>query len=305
MPEVQNKLIKTFLFFQFMTAIYWMPPARAEEPAPSFRIASKNSRAIQKYTGLTWLSERSIEICSDIAAKIFLGGKPQITVRAYSLTDCLSGKFRAFSAELKNCSFRGIPIAHLKIESLNPPQIRLFNSRKVSPGLRAALMVAVSGDIEERDLSMALRSPEIASQIGFLRLQLPGLGDQQLQIIDPELSLSNGRVNIKTGLITANAAKETGVEMEISARPELEGDRFIVLKDSKINCKDIINPEEFACFSQDLLNPLLDFARFDRKNHAFRLNKLEAGEQKFHFAGKLLMVPSPVQVAGKKPAANN
>lgn len=286
----------TLSLLAIQTAAFSAEETKSETPPP-FKVAGKTSRNIQKYTGMTWLAEQGIGLSSSLAAKITMGGHPKIKVRAYSLTDCLQGKFKSVSAELHGCSVKKVPIGNLRICTTTPLQIRLFKSRQSAAGVAAPVMVAVSGEVSETDVSRALASPEVSSQLSFLRLQLPGLGDQHLQVIEPKVKIENGKVKINTWLVTANAPKETGVGLVISAEPALEKERFIILKDTKIDSKDINEPELFSKFSEDLLNPLLDFARFDRKSHAFRLTQFNLAEQKVHFEGKLLLVPKPVQAA--------
>lgn len=281
------------------------PPAAAAAPAataevpPPFHIAGKTSRAIQKYTGLTWLAQSSLNLGGTVAAKCILHGHPKVRFQAYSLTDCLSGKFKSVKLDLKDCSYKKVALGDLNVETSTPLQLRLFNTKKGAPGVAAPVMVAVSGKVDEKDVSKALQSPEISSQLNFLRLQLPGLGDQHLQVVEPKVKIENGQVKINTWLITAGAPKETGVSVDISAKPILEKERFISLQDTQVDSKDINDPQEFSKFSQELLNPLLDFGKFDRKTHAFRLTKLEMGEQNVQFAGKLLLVPKQVPVENK------
>ncbi|MBX9686347.1 MAG: hypothetical protein K2X27_06565 [Candidatus Obscuribacterales bacterium] len=273
--------------------------AAETETAPPFKIAGKSSQAIQKYTGLTWLAQESLSLGSSLAAKCLLGGHPRVKVRAYSLSDCLSAKFKSISVDLKDCSYKHVPLADLKLQTSTPLQFNLFKSKKSNAGVAAPVMVAVSGEIDEKDVSAALQSPRISSELNFLRLQIPGLGDQHLQVLEPKVKIENGLLKIHTTLITAGAAKDTGVEMDISASPYLESERFIMLKNTKVESTELSNPEEFSKFSQDLLNPLLDFGKFDRKTHAFRLTQLDLSEQKLHFAGKLLLVPKPVPDSAK------
>lgn len=269
----------------------------AKEVPPPFHIAGKTSRSIQKYTGLTWLAQSGIGLSSTLAAKCALGGHPKVKVKAYSLSDCLLGKFKSVSVDLKDCKYKKLPLANVQMSTSTPLQFRLFKTKKGEAGVAAPVMVAVSGNVDEKEVSQALESPEISSQLNFLRLNLPGLGDQHLQVLEPKVKLENGKVKIKTWLITADAAKETGVLLDISATPSVEGQRFIMLKDTEVVSKDINDPEQFSKFSQNLLNPLLDFGKFDRKTHAFRLSKLDISEQKLQFAGNLLLVPKPVPTA--------
>lgn len=269
-------------------------PPSAPEPPPTFKVAGRTSRALQKYSGLTWITERGINLTGTLAAKLVLHGQPRLKVQTYSFTDSLKGKFKKVSLDLKDCSYKNVPLGELHASTMMPVQFRLFKSKKGQRGVAAPVMVAVHGHVEESDVSKALASPSISSELNFLRLTLPGLGDQHLQVIEPKVKLENGVVKINTWLITANAPKETGVKLDICASPVLQNDRFIMLKETKVDSPDIVEPEKFSVFSEDLLNPLLDFGKFDRHTHAFRLNELNVQEKKVKFAGKLLLAPKPV-----------
>ncbi len=273
-------------------------PALADEsksdPPPPFHVSGKTSRAIQKYTGLTWLAQESVDIGATLAAKLMLGGHPHVKVKAYSLTDCLSGKFKSIRVDLKECSYNKVPLADLKFQTSTPLQARLFKTKNGAPGVTTPVMVAVTGEVDESDVSRALQSPEVTAQLSFLRIDLPGLGDQHLQVLDPKVKLEDGKIKINTWLITANAPKETGISVDIAASPILDAERFIRLKDTKIDSADINDPTEFSKFTQELLNPLIDFGKFDRKTHAFRLSEFDLAKQKLHFTGKLLLAPKPV-----------
>ena len=59
----------------------------------------------------------------------------------------------------------------------------------------------------------------------------------------------------------------------------------------KVESSDIIEPEKFSEFAEELLNPLIDLKRMDRKDHAFRLSSLDVGEKGLTGEGKLILAP--------------
>ncbi len=254
----------------------------------NFRIAGRASRAIQKYSGLTWCTDRVLSTTGGIAAKVALGGHPKVRVRSYSFTDALSGKFRLVELQLHNCSYQRVPLPDLKLSTTTPLHIG-SKSRILTP-----VMVSVIGEADEQLISRALQSPSVSSQLNFLRLDLPGLGDQHLQVINPHVRVNEGKVYIDTDLVTAGAAPETGIKVAISARPSLKNERYIILEGTKVDSKDIVEPEKFSVFIEDLLNPLIDFGRMDRTTRAFRMTELHTDNHKVRFTGKLLLAPRPV-----------
>lgn len=264
--------------------------AQASEPVEgaNFRVAGKASRAIQKFTGVTWITERLLGLSGVGAIRVALGGKAKIKVRSYSFTDALSGKFRQVEVRLKDSHYKDIPLPELKLSTTTPVHMRMKS------GVVIPVMVSVSGEATEEQISNALKSPKVSSQLNFLRLDLPGLGDQHLQILNPRIQIIDGKVVIDARLITAGAAPETGIEVHIAARPVLKDERFIMLEETRVDSPDIVDPEKFSVFLEDLLNPLVDFGRLDRTTRAFRLTELVTDEHKVRFAGKLLLAPKAV-----------
>src|SRR5206468_926538 len=127
----------------------------------------------------------------------------------------------------------------------------------------------------------------------FLKLDLPGLGQQHLQVLQPKVDLSGNRVILDSFLVTAGALRETGIPLHVEATPKLEGERFVLLKDMQIQSKEIEDPEHFCAFTDELLNPLIDFSRMDRFTHAFRMSKLNVENERVNYAGNLLLAPKP------------
>lgn len=275
-------------------------PVAASEPVEgaNFKIAGKTSRALQRYTGLTWLADRVLGLGGWSAVKAALGGKARIKIRSYSFTDALSGKFRQVEVKLKGCHYKDIPLPELKMTTSTPLHVN------AKSGVLTPVMVQVSGEATEQEISRALKSPKVSSQLNFLRLDLPGLGDQHLQILEPTIEIVDSKVRINARLITAGAAPETGIKVDITARPVLKDERFIMLEDTKIQSPDIVEPEKFSKFAEDLLNPLIDFGRLDRTNRAFRLTELVTDKHKVRFAGKLLLAPKAVSPPSVKSPPN-
>lgn len=279
-----------------MLAFAFPVHAKSPEPEAAFTVSGKLGRAVQKYTGLTWLSQHTLELCSSLTARCYLGGHPRFSIKTYSLTDSLSGKFKSIEIDLKGCSYKKIPLGNIHLSTVNPVQFRLFKSKRGRAGVAIPVMVAVKGELSEEQIAKALRSSAVCSSLNFLRIELPGLGEQRLQVLEPVVSLRESAIHINTWLVAAGADKSTGIPLDVEAQPVLQADRYIVLTNTQVKSVDIVEPEKFSLFIEDLLNPLVDFGRFDRKNCAFRLEQFKISGKKIEFVAKLLLVPKePIQ----------
>lgn len=70
-----------------------------------------------------------------------------------------------------------------------------------------------------------------------------------------------------------------------------------MLENMQISCPEIEDPAAFAKFAEELFNPILDFGKFDRADHAFRLTSFGLEQEKIVGDGYLLLVPKN-QIAG-------
>lgn len=265
------------------------PTSQAKQDKPPFPIAGSVSRSIQKLTGLNWLG------CK-IAAKVVrskiehqVGGKVRVKVESYSLTDLLSGKIRSVDLQLSDGKVAGLSLGQLQVASKNPIWFDTGRNGHRA-GLRSPVLLNISARLTHNDISSALQSPKIAGSLRGLKLDLPGLGAQQLRVIDPRVELANGTIKIEALLITEGAPAETGVPIVITGRPTIDGSR-IGLTDMTVSSPDIVDPEQFAKFAQELLNPIVDLGRYDRLDHAFRLSAIDVQKSSVEGVGSLLLAP--------------
>jgi hypothetical protein len=196
--------------------------------------------------------------------------------------------------------YAGVPVGSLHLTNNVPFRVRYFKHKQEKAGLTTPVMVAVEGNIAEKDLSRGLKSPKVVNGLRFLKLELPGLGEQHLQILKPQVDLEDDKIHVRSYLITAGGEPGSGFKLDVLATPKLEQERFIMLKNMRLVSSDIPAPELFGPFLQELFNPLIDFGRMDRKTHAFRLQNFEIADKRVTYKGRLLLVPAAPETA-KKP----
>jgi len=274
------------------SALFWSPAATlADEKAPPpFPIAGKISRNVQKYTGLNLLAQVVAEqVATKMLRRRLGGGQVKVKVRTYSLTDLLHGKVSSVQIDLARCLIKAFPIGDMQLISANPIWFEPGRHGRHS-GLRMPFMFNIKVRLNRAEIANALNNPKVSQSIRGLKLDLPGLGAQQLQIVHPKVDLQDGIVKIEALLITQGAAEDTGVPIIISGRPSIEAQR-IWLRELKVQSPDIPNPVEFAAFVSELINPVFDMGKFDRKDHAFRLTQVVIKPDTVVGDGTLVLAP--------------
>lgn len=270
-----------------------VPPAVKPPPVkPAFPIGGKFSRTVQKVTGINWLSGVVVSQVAKLVLRNKLGGKVHVKIKTYSFTDLLAGKIKSADVSLSHCQLKGVPIGDVRVTTANPVWISFLKTHG-QKGLRSPVLMAVKAKLSQKDVCEALKSKKVTSSLRGLKLDLPGLGSQQLQIIKPKVELTDDLVKIEATLVTEGATEEAGVPITLRAKPKLVGNARIILTDLHVNSPEIIEPEKFAKFAEDLLNPIFDFAKLDRQDHAFRLVNMQIANGAAEGTGSLLLAPKP------------
>lgn len=277
--------------------------AKNEEPPP-FPIGSKVSRTVQKVTGINWVSEQVAGKVAGAVIRHKVGGKARVKVKTYSLTDLLSGKIKSVDVKLANPRVEGVELGNIEVASKNPVWFSPFKGKNKKRGLNNPVNLSVKGDLSQDEVAKALASAEITKAIRGFKLDLPGLGDQELEVLKPQVDIEDKLVTITGTLVTRGAGEDTGVPIKIQATPKLVAQNEVYLDNLKVESPFIVEPEKFSQFMSDLLNPIVRFSRYDRHTHAFRLFALDVSADKVKGEGNLLLVPKDYkpQVAKSSPS---
>ncbi|MBX9876872.1 MAG: hypothetical protein K2Y22_00295 [Candidatus Obscuribacterales bacterium] len=271
--------------------IFVAQPAFADEEPP-FPVGHSVSRFIQKISGVNALSAFVASKAATRALEKRLGGQVKAKIKSYSFTDLLAGKVKSLELTFRNARVRGIELGYLHVTAKNPLWFS-YRKRKDEPtGVNTPVSLSLDGCVSQKDITAALKDPQVTSSLSTMKLDLPGLGNQQLEILEPDVKIENGKVKIRATVVTKGGKKETGVPVTVSAVPYLvEDGAKLNLKDMDIQSSEIENPAEFAQFVTELFNPLINFSRMDNGQRAFRLNDFKISGAKINFDGKLILAP--------------
>ena len=260
---------------------------------PPFKIGSRFSRGLQKYSGITFFSQMIGNSIAGAALKHRTGGSVRVRMRLYSLTDLIAGKVKSVDVSLQEPQVKGLAISGVDIKSESPLWYHYRRSKGKKTGIDAPTLINVKARLTQADVEKALNSKEIAASLRGLKLDLPGLDDQQLSVLQPKVNIVDGKIVLKAILNVEGGDPADGIPLTITARPVLEGDSRIVMSELDVQGDGITDPQKFSEFAKQLLNPLVDLARLDRRDHAFRLTNITIDESGVAGDGKLLLAPRP------------
>jgi hypothetical protein len=260
---------------------------------PKFPIGNKFSRTVQTVTGVNFFTQLVAGMIASRVVEKKVGGHVKVKVKVYSLTDLFAGKVKSVSIKGRGCTLKDVPLGTVLLVSNDPIWFDWHRRDGKVTGLSYPFTMRVTGDLGQQEVCKALSTESLANSLRGLKLDVPGLGEQRLQVLQPRVALGDRRIQIDARLITRGASPDTGVDLTISAVPVLDGSK-IFLREMRVSSPDIIDPEHFAKFVEDLFNPIVDFGKFDRADHAFRLTSFVVERDRVNASGNLLLVPRSV-----------
>jgi len=269
----------------------FVAPAAAKAGEPAFPTGSSASRFLQRVSGITTATDFLTSRIAGALVRRKLSGRVKVRVKTYGLTNLLAGKLKSVKIELADSSYQGVPLGNLTIATQHPVWAAYLKTKTARPGILSPVLITIAGALSQEEISRALAADEISSRLKMVKLDLPGLGSQHLQLLNPAVKLGDNRVEIVSKLQVLGSLPEGAVTVKIACRPRLFERAKIFIDDLTVFCPEIIEPAEFAGFAARLVNPLVDLGRFDRADHAFRLDQLEVTDHTVRFSGSLILAP--------------
>jgi hypothetical protein len=272
-----------------------MAQAPAVNPAPNpasnstdqLPLGNKFLRVVQTATGMNFLASFVASKVTGVVLSKKTGGRVKAKVGTYSLTDLAAGKVKSIKIVVTHPKLNGVELGEFQIKTQKP----LWVGTTKRYGLKQPNEMLVYFKFTQEQIQKILADERATAMLKGLKIDLPGLGAQEISVIDPSVVIGQDSLDINVFLVTKGAARDTGVQLAIFGHPKLIEERKIVIDSLKIESPTIDEPLIFADFVSKLVNPIIDFARFDRTDHAFRLSVLTVNPGKIEGMGRLLLVP--------------
>ncbi len=288
---VRAKIIrKTLLSLALLTLLAAPQSVMAQAAAPAVNtsdqlpLGNKFLRVVQTATGMNFLASFVASKVTGVVLSKKTGGRVKAKVGTYSLTDLAAGKVKSIKIVVTHPKLNGVELGEFQIKTQKP----LWLTKR---SLKQPNEMLVYFKFTQDQIQKILQDERATAMLKGLKIDLPGLGAQEISVIDPSVVIGQDSLDIKAFLVTKGASRDTGVQLAIFGHPKLIEERKIVIDALKIESPTIDEPLIFADFVSKLVNPIIDFARFDRTDHAFRLSVLTVNPGKIEGMGRLLLVP--------------
>ncbi len=278
-----RKTILSLLLLTFLAAPKSVM-AQAVNTTDQLPLGNKFLRVVQTATGMNFLASFVASKVTGVVLSKKTGGRVKAKVGTYSLTDLAAGKVKSIKIAVTHPKLNGVELGEFQIKTQKPLWVGKRSLKQ--PNEMLVYFKFTQGQIQK-----ILADERATAMLKGLKIDLPGLGAQEISVIDPSVVIGQDSLDIKVFLVTKGAERDTGVQLAIFGHPKLVEERKIIIDELKIESETIDEPLIFADFVSKLVNPIIDFARFDRTDHAFRLSVLTVNPGKIEGMGRLLLVP--------------
>lgn len=283
--------MKRFLFILVISIFFilYFIPANANT---TFSTAEKFSYTVQKYSGLNYVVDFLAEAIIKFIIKLKTKAKDiSVDLKIYSAWDLFRKKAKSLEIETDKLFVEGIPIEHFKLVTSVP--IYFKKKQVVFP---LDLYIDINVNLEQ--VTEVLNNlPKWEKVLKELELPIPPFGVTEVAINDLKIIVS------ETGFVEAGAVVTSLINPE-SEPLELMFTGNLVLVDKKIviynlqaEIVDIFTKDSemgvsFSKFLEDLINPVLDFHKYERNGLTIDSVNLSFGADNLSLNMKCRLLPA-------------
>jgi LmeA-like phospholipid-binding len=252
-----------------ISAYLFCSPAVVAQPVadPPFKVSNGFSRGLQSVTGINLVARKVAEGALARALKPQFQRKPKVRLKLYSAGDLAAGKLQGITVSGHHLVL-GVPFSQLTLASNSPIWLQL----KGKPHLRIPVNAQFTGQITEPDLNRSLQQ-----QPAQVKLKLPGLGEQTLLAVKPEVHFKPDTIQMKTLLTVPGASLDTAlpIAFEGQLRPNAERNR-LVWHNLKVESVALQSPQLVAQFVEEQFGKVLSFGSQQVSGHPLKVSMMSS-----------------------------
>lgn len=281
------------LFFSLFSPFFFLP-SYAQDTLESQNqtippTASKLSYTIQKYTGFNLIVDRVVESIIKILVKHKVHSRNvDIDLRIYSGLDLIQKKAEYLKLQASELSLEGIPIDYFSLETNSPIYFKKIKTNKKYKNIaQVPLNITTNIEINTSDINKALNEmPKWRKIFKDLDLPVPPFGTTKVELNNLDIMLDeHGLVRISSELKSLEDPQSEPLNLAFQGSLKIQNEKIIV---DDLNCevqdiftKDSEIGKSFSVFLEDLINPIFNFHKYEKKGLTiknvemfFELNKL-------------------------------
>lgn len=247
------------------------------------KTAGEVSSKIQKYSGFSFITEKLTEQLIKSYIKFKTKSKKTIVdLDSYSGLDLLKKKIKAATVESNDLEVKGIPIKHFEIEIKDPIYIKKLALKKKKRN-KIVLPIAIKSEIiiDLNNINAVVNNiPKWKKNLGEVELPVPPFGTTKVELSNLKIhAQEEGRVNVSLRVTSKESLDSEPLDVAFTGNIALK-DKKIIIENLESEAKDIFTKDSdleksFSSFLEDLVNPIFNLSKYEKKGFTIEDVKLD------------------------------
>ncbi len=250
---------------------------------------SRFSYTIQKYMGFNFIVDRVVESIIKILVKHKVHSRNvDIDLRVYSGWDLIQKKAEYLKLQASKLSLEGIPIDYFSLETNSPIYFKKIKTNEKQRNIaQVPLDITANIEIHTSDINKALNEmPKWKKIFKDLDLPVPPFGTTKVELSNLDIMLDeHGLLRMSSELKSLENPQSEPLNLAFQGFLKIQNEKIIIdnleCEVQDIFTKDSEIGKSFSVFLEDLINPIFNFHKYEKKGLTikhiemfFELNKL-------------------------------
>jgi len=258
---------------------------------PELKTASAFSRVLQTITGITPVSSLVANRLLKRELRRHVKGDLQSRVTLFSGTDLLGRKARDISISGKNVLVDDyIPLTEFSFQ--NESDMPLYASKGSRPVLLRPVRFKVSATMTEADMNRLLTSEKGRKLLTGMKVTIPPFGPQFFDMINPSVTLENGRFSLASVMNTQGSPIEDSLPIKVSGKiaPDKSS---LSLSDLDLQIEGFRNTKDIEQLIENYFSELVDLnhLKVDRHKVKIAIEKSDVVDHRLNLEATVTVEP--------------
>lgn len=258
---------------------------------PELKTASAFSRVLQTITGITPVSSLVANRLLKRELRRHVKGDLQSRVTLFSGTDLLGRKARDISISGKNVLVDDyIPLTEFSFQ--NESDMPLYASKGSRPVLLRPVRFKVSATMTEADMNRLLTSEKGRKLLTGMKVTIPPFGPQFFDMINPSVTLENGRFSLASVMNTQGSPMEDALPIKVSGK--IAPDKAsLSLSDLDLQIEGFRNTKDIEQLIENYFSELVDLnhLKVDRHKVKIAIEKSDVVDHRLNLEATVTVEP--------------
>lgn len=239
---------------------------------------------IQKYSGFSFVTEKFTEQLIKFYLKFKTKSKKTIVdLDSYSGLDLLRKKVKSATIKSDDLKIKEIPIKHFEMEIQDPIYIKkIALKKKKKKKNRLVLPVSIKSEVivDLNNINDVINNiPKWKKNLGEVDLPVPPFGTTKVEISNLKINAEGGgHVNVSLRVTSKESPNSEPLDLAFTGNIALK-DKKIIIENLESEAKDIFTKDSdleksFSSFLEDLVNPVFNLSKYEKKGFTIEDVKL-------------------------------